>query len=49
MLYRSMTESDIESAVRLYIEYYNGKENGKWMERYMNLILMSFGKRSLNL
>ena len=33
MLYRSMTESDMESAVRLYMEYYNGNENGEWTEQ----------------
>ncbi len=33
MLYRSMTELDIESAARLYMEYYNGKENGEWTEQ----------------
>lgn len=32
MLYRVMSESDIEKVVPLYIEYYNEKEDGEWTE-----------------
>lgn len=33
MLYRPMNESDITRVVPLYIEYYNGKEDGEWTEQ----------------
>lgn len=32
MNYRIMTEDDIPAAVRLYIDYYNGHEDGEWTE-----------------
>lgn len=33
MLYRMMEESDIAKVVVLYIQYYNGKEDGEWTEQ----------------
>ena len=33
MIYRLMTEEDIERVIPLYIEYYNEKENGEWTEQ----------------
>lgn len=33
MVYRMMEESDIAKVVPLYIEYYNGKEDGEWTEQ----------------
>lgn len=33
MIYRMMEEADIETVVPLYIEYYNGKEDGEWTEQ----------------
>lgn len=33
MIYRLMTENDIQSVIPLYIEYYNGKEDAEWTEQ----------------
>lgn len=33
MVYRRMTVADIEKVIPLYIEYYNGKEDGEWTEQ----------------
>lgn len=33
MTYRMMEEPDIDAVVPLYIEYYNGKEDGEWTEQ----------------